>query len=77
MNIRACRETLLAEVEAEVRFTARALGFDQLTPAVRAALAEVPRHSFVPPEQRELAYLDYPLPMAAPSPFPSPTSLPS
>ncbi len=63
MNTRACRETLLAEVEAEVRFTARALGFDQLTPAVRAALAEVPRHSFVPPEQRELAYLDYPLPI--------------
>ncbi len=63
MNTRACREALLAEVEAEVRFTAPALGFDQLTPAVRAALAEVPRHAFVPPQQRDLAYLDHPLPI--------------
>lgn len=57
------RESLIAEVESEVRWTASALGFDQLAPAVRAALLAVPRHAFVPPEQRDLAYADHPLPI--------------
>ncbi|WP_295450127.1 protein-L-isoaspartate(D-aspartate) O-methyltransferase [uncultured Thiodictyon sp.] len=57
------RESLIAEVESEVRLTASALGFDRLDPAVRAALLAVPRHAFVPPGQRALAYADHPLPI--------------
>lgn len=56
-------DTLIAEVESEVRMTAPELGFDRLTPAVLAALRAVPRHAFVPPEERGLAYANHPLPI--------------
>jgi protein-L-isoaspartate(D-aspartate) O-methyltransferase len=57
------RESLIAEVESEVRLTAYALGFDRLDPTVRSALRAVPRHAFVPPDQRALAYANHPLPI--------------
>jgi protein-L-isoaspartate(D-aspartate) O-methyltransferase len=59
------RDALIAEVEAEVLDTARALGFSVLSPAVLAALREVPRHAFVPDEHRALSYRNHPLPIGA------------
>ncbi len=63
MNSR--RESLIAEIESEVRHTRQELGFDRLAPAVRAALSAVPRHAFVPPAQRDLAYANHPLPIGS------------
>lgn len=57
------RAALLAEVEADVRMTADALGFSSLDPAVADALGQVPRHDFVPAPQRKQAYVNYPLPI--------------
>jgi protein-L-isoaspartate(D-aspartate) O-methyltransferase len=59
------KEALIREIEAEVRMTARDLGFSQLDPAVIAALRAVPRHAFVPPEERPLAYGNHPLPIGS------------
>ncbi len=57
----AARERLLAEIDLEVRETARWLGSDRLDPAVRAAMASVPRHEFVPEWERAYAYDNRPL----------------
>ncbi|UCH73545.1 MAG: protein-L-isoaspartate(D-aspartate) O-methyltransferase [Rhodospirillales bacterium] len=55
------RRQLLAEIDLEVRDTARWLGADRLDPAVRAALERVPRHEFVPDWERPYAYQNRPL----------------
>lgn len=57
------RERLVDKIESEVRLTALELGFDELSPAVATALRSVPRHAFVAPAQRSLAYVDAPLPI--------------
>ncbi len=57
----AARERLLSEIDLEVRDTARWLGTDRLDPAVRAAVARVPRHEFVPGWERAFAYENRPL----------------
>jgi protein-L-isoaspartate(D-aspartate) O-methyltransferase len=57
----AARERLLAEIDSEVRDTARWLGTDRLDPAVRAAIGSVPRHEFVPGWERPYAYDNRPL----------------
>jgi protein-L-isoaspartate(D-aspartate) O-methyltransferase len=57
------RRRLVQEVEAEVRQTAGALGFDRLDPDVRAALERVPRHLFVPERALDQAYANRPLPI--------------
>ncbi len=62
-DMSAQRAALLAEVEADVRMTADALGFSSLDPAVANALGQVPRHAFVPAPQRKQAYINYPLPI--------------
>ncbi len=54
---------LLADIEAEVVATRDYLGKESLDPRVMAAMAAVPRHLFVPPEQRRLAYRNRPLPI--------------
>ena len=59
----AQRERLLREVDADVSRLAINLGFSKLSPQVRDALRAVPRHRFVPPEQRRNAYLNRPLPI--------------
>ncbi len=61
--MKARRDALIAEVESEVSATADSLGFDRLSPAVLAALREVPRHAFVPAEHQALAYRNHPLPI--------------
>jgi protein-L-isoaspartate(D-aspartate) O-methyltransferase len=61
MNIE--RERLVDRIEAEVRMTASALGFERLDPTVADAMRQVPRHLFVPSTQRAFAYLNHPLPI--------------
>jgi protein-L-isoaspartate(D-aspartate) O-methyltransferase len=59
------RARMVAEIEEDVARTFEYTGRASLAPAVRAALAEVPRHEFVPAELLELAYLNRPLPIGA------------
>ncbi|MFP4615311.1 MAG: protein-L-isoaspartate(D-aspartate) O-methyltransferase [Thiohalorhabdus sp.] len=54
---------LLREIEEEFRATAGYTGRRRLSPMVREALAAVPRQEFVPPELREEAYGNVPLPI--------------
>ena len=44
----AARESLLREIESDMRATARETGHPALSPAVRRALATVARERFVP-----------------------------
>jgi len=59
------KESLIREIEAEVRMTAREIGFSRLDPAVIEALRTVPRHAFIPEEERPLAYGNHPLPIGS------------
>lgn len=54
---------LLKEIAAEAQSTAGYTGIAAFAPKVMAALAAVPRHEFVPAEERISAYLDIPLPI--------------
>lgn len=56
-------DKLLRDIEAEVRYTRTMIGRDALDPRVMAAMAEVPRHEFVPEHQRLYAYANGPLPI--------------
>jgi len=56
-------QRLIGEIEAEVRETSFALGKDALDPRVIEAIRRVPRHEFVPPELRDVAYRNMPLPI--------------
>lgn len=55
------RIRMLSEIESDFRATAASTGFARLDPAVRAALAKVPRDRFVPAEQAARAYANRPL----------------
>ena len=57
------RAALIAEIEDDVRATARYLGRDALDPRVLQVLGQVPRHAFVPKGNRHRAYLNQPLPI--------------
>lgn len=57
------RAALLEQLRSDVRGMQHVLGRDHLSPAVEQALATVPRHEFVPPDQRRDAYKDIPLPI--------------
>ena len=57
------RAEMLRRIEAEVRGTADWLGKESLDPAVMAALAQVPRHAFVPRLEDPFAYKNEPLPI--------------
>lgn len=57
------REALMREIEQDVRDTAQYLNRRKLDDRVMAALGSVPRHEFVQPEDRDLAYLNRPLPI--------------
>ncbi len=58
----AC-ERLIDEIALEVQETARYLGADTLDPRVIAAIRKVPREEFVPSSERDLAYINRPLPI--------------
>ena len=57
------RARLLAEIDAGFADTAAETGLGAMPPAVRAAMAAVPRHRFVDETWQELAYLNRPLPI--------------
>ena len=59
MNVRLSR--LLKEIEAEAKVTAVHTGIAVFDARTMRAMAEVPRHEFVPVEARDSAYLDLPL----------------
>jgi protein-L-isoaspartate(D-aspartate) O-methyltransferase len=62
-DMTAQRQDLVSEIEADVRLTARELGFSRLDPGVREAMLAVPRERFVPAAERGLAYRNHPLPI--------------
>ena len=57
------RETMVREIEAQVEQTGIYLRTDQLDAPVISAMRKVPRHEFVPAEQRDSAYANRPLPI--------------
>ena len=57
------RRAMIREIEAEARETARYTGRSAFDARVMAALAEVPRHEFVPAGERDFAYFNEPLPI--------------
>jgi len=59
----AQRRAMVEDIERMVRATSRSIGKSRLDDAVMRAMAEVPRHEFVPPEYRVLAYANRPLPI--------------
>jgi len=62
-DLLAAREAMVREIERDVRATSDYLGKEQLAGKVVQALANVPRHEFVPPELRWAAYANKPLPI--------------
>ncbi len=61
----ARRMRLIGEIDAMYAATRAETGLAAMSPAVRAAMARVERHRFVPASERERAYGNYPLPIGA------------
>jgi len=59
----ADRKQMVEEIDAMLASTAGMRGVAHLSPPVRAAMIEVPRHEFVPLEHRSAAYWNTPLPI--------------
>ena len=59
----AARQRMIEVIERHAREAPDALGGDQIDPEVLAVMAELPRHEFVPDDQRDYAYDDRPLPI--------------
>ena len=57
------RMELIKIIEEDVRQTSRELEKSELDPRVMKAIATVPRHEFVPPEEQHYAYENRPLPI--------------
>jgi len=57
------RARLVLEVDAMYSATRAETGFTAMSAPVRAALAKVERHRFVPADQQSLAYRNHPLPI--------------
>ena len=62
-DVAADRRRMVEEIDAMVASAASTSGVARLDPRVRAAMAEVPRHEFVPLEYRSAAYGNGPLPI--------------
>lgn len=62
---RSARDRMLETIVAETRQCAFLTGRRQLSPAVLAAIGNIPRHLFVPSEEQEWAYENIPLPIGA------------
>ena len=58
------RAALIEEIEANVQATASRIGRRELDERVMQVMADVPRHEFVRPAQRRLAYANRPLPIS-------------
>jgi len=61
VDIEQKRDNMLREIEDEVAFTRRDIGKDKLDDRVMQAMKDVPRHEFVPDNQKLLAYINGPL----------------
>src|SRR6516165_855321 len=59
----ADRRRMVEEIDAMLAWAAGTRGVARLSPPVRAAMIEVPRHEFVPHEYRSAAYRNTPLPI--------------
>jgi protein-L-isoaspartate(D-aspartate) O-methyltransferase len=59
----AQRERMIERIEGHARSATDALGRDYIDPKVLAVMGNLPRHEFVPEDQREYAYDDRPLPI--------------
>ncbi len=59
----ADRDRMLDEIAADFAATADETSIGTMTPALRDAMAAVPRHLFVPPTWRDTAYANRPLPI--------------
>jgi protein-L-isoaspartate(D-aspartate) O-methyltransferase len=59
----AQRERMIERIEGHARSASDALGRDYIDPKVLAVMGNLPRHEFVPEDQREYAYDDRPLPI--------------
>jgi protein-L-isoaspartate(D-aspartate) O-methyltransferase len=57
------RQRLVELIEDDVRATSAYLGQETLDPRILTAIGSVPRHEFVPPELKSLAYENRPLPI--------------
>ncbi len=57
------RQQLVEVIRADVRATSLELDKEALDPRVMQAMAEVPRHEFVPPSEKRFAYTNRPLPI--------------
>ncbi len=64
-DLRAARQGMVSEIEAEAYMARGYLDKETLSPQVLVALGKVPRHLFVPPENRVFAYENRPLPIGA------------
>lgn len=62
-EMEGARAEMVREIERTMRAVKREVGGGSLSPRVLAAMAAVPRHRFVPPEQLADAYLNRPLPI--------------
>jgi protein-L-isoaspartate(D-aspartate) O-methyltransferase len=60
-NFDAARQAMVAEVRADFIATAADTGIPRMSAAVAQALGRVPRHEFVPPVARAVAYRNHPL----------------
>ncbi len=54
---------MLRDIDTEIHYTRTLIGRDAFAPCVMAAMAEVPRHLFVPEGDRDQAYANGPLPI--------------
>ncbi|WP_245474799.1 protein-L-isoaspartate(D-aspartate) O-methyltransferase [Bradyrhizobium sp. Leo121] len=59
----ADRQRMVEQIDAMLASAGGTGGVARLSPRVRAAMIEVPRHEFVPPEYRSAAYSNSPLPI--------------
>jgi protein-L-isoaspartate(D-aspartate) O-methyltransferase len=62
-SLAEARDKLLREIDLDFRATAGSTGVAAASPALRRALATVPRERFVPASQRAYAYDNRPLPI--------------
>lgn len=56
-------EQMMRDIESEVAVTRHLIGKNHLDPRVLEAMRQVPRHEFVPADERSVAYLNGPLPI--------------
>jgi len=62
-DLKVVRRQMVAAIEADVRRTSAQIGRRALDPEVMAAMAQVPRHQFVPEKLSRYAYENRPLPI--------------